>query len=256
MSEATSVDERLKRLEGDVNQLHDALENKGINSRQVKDALHGRTFQLPVDSEHKAKVMPVWKCGNPHMRAFHASWMGFFTTFLSTFAAAPLATVLKQENTLNLSNDQVATANITSVAFTIVARLGMGVVCDVLGARKGLAFLLLLTVPGIIGIMCVTSAGAFIACRAIIGMSLASFVACQVWCTQQFSSNVVGTANATAGGWGNLGGGVAQLVIPVVYTAFLAATGNNEVRRPSRIRSASPAATDRSAPHLTFASCP
>lgn len=31
-----------------------------------------------------------------------------------------------------------------------------------------------------------------------------------------FSPNVVGTANAFAGGWGNLGGGATQLVRPAV----------------------------------------
>lgn len=40
----------------------------------------------------------------------------------------------------------------------------------------------------------------------------ACFVCCQYWCTAMFSPNVVGTANAFAGGWGNLGGGATQLV--------------------------------------------
>lgn len=35
---------------------------------------------------------------------------------------------------------------------------------------------------------------------------------CQYWCTAMFSPTVVGTANAFAGGWGNLGGGFTQLV--------------------------------------------
>ena len=37
----------------------------------------------------------------------------------------------------------------------------------------------------------VQSAGAFIAMRAVIGCGLATFVCCQVWCSQQFSKNVV-----------------------------------------------------------------
>jgi nitrate/nitrite transporter NarK len=44
----------------------------------------------------------------------------------------------------------------------------------------------------------------------------ACFVCCQYWCTAMFSPNVVGTANAFAGGWGNLGGGATQLVCPAV----------------------------------------
>lgn len=33
-----------------------------------------------------------------------------------------------------------------------------------------------------------------------------------------FSPNVVGTANGLSGGWGNLGGGATQLIMPLVYS--------------------------------------
>ncbi len=39
------------------------------------------------------------------------------------------------------------------VAVTIIFRVLVGVVCDILGARRGLAFLLFLACPGIVGMM-------------------------------------------------------------------------------------------------------
>jgi MFS transporter, NNP family, nitrate/nitrite transporter len=39
------------------------------------------------------------------------------------------------------------------------------------------------------------------------------FVMCQYWASRMFAREVVGTANALCGGWGNLGGGVTQLVM-------------------------------------------
>ena len=55
-----------------------------------------------MDAEHKATELQICSFALPHMRCFHASWMGFFATFFSTFAPAPLAAYLKREDTLAL----------------------------------------------------------------------------------------------------------------------------------------------------------
>ena len=38
-----------------------------------------------------------------------------------------------------------------------------------------------------------------------------------MWVTQQFSKKIVGLANATAGGWGNLGGGITNLTMVFIF---------------------------------------
>jgi len=202
--------------------------------------IYGREFQLKVDAEHKATELKICNLSKPHMRAFHTSWFGFFSSFFSTFAAAPLMAYIRKGTSVGLSKSEIGTSGLMAVLFTIFFRLAMGVICDKFGARKGLSILLLCASPAVLGMMAVpacteadtvnggcvdkSGASAFIACRAIIGTSLATFVACQTWCAQQFSKNVVGVANATAAGWGNLGGGVTNLTMPLIFLGMLSAS--------------------------------
>lgn len=44
---------------------------------------------------------------------------------------------------------------------------------------------------------------------------------CQVWATVFFDKNVVGSANALTGGWGNAGGGITYLIMPAVFNSFV-----------------------------------
>merc|ERR1711990_894218 len=95
------------------------------------------------------------------------------------------------------------------------------------GARKTFAFLLLIGIPGMILFSLSQNGAMFVTARITIGLSLATFVTCQVWCSQFFAKSIVGTVNATAGGWGNLGGGVTLLTMPFIMEIFLAITGSD-----------------------------
>jgi len=178
------------------------------------------SFDLPVDSEHKAKKIKILSIAQPHMRSFHLSWMSFFTAFLSTFAAAPMIPVVRDN--LNLDKASLTNAGIAAVVGNIAARIIMGYVCDTYGPRFGHAVLMLGTSPAVYCMSLVTSPIGFIMSRFVIGFGLATFVATQFWSSSMFNGKVVGMANATTAGWGNLGGGVTQFVIPLIYSAFQA----------------------------------
>ncbi len=153
------------------------------------------------------------------MRAFHMSWFAFFLCFFAWFGIAPLMAVVREE--LDLTKQQIGNTIIASVAITIFARLFIGWLCDRVGPRITYTSLLLI---GSIPVMTIGLADdymSFMLFRLGIGVIGASFVITQYHTSVMFAPNVVGTANATSAGWGNLGGGVTQMVMPLVFGAFI-----------------------------------
>jgi NNP family nitrate/nitrite transporter-like MFS transporter len=153
------------------------------------------------------------------MRAFHMSWFAFFLAFFGWFGVAPLMPVIRDE--LHLTKTQIGNTIIASVAITVLARLLIGWLCDRVGPRRTYSWLLIAGSLPVMGIGLASSYESFLVFRLAIGAIGASFVITQYHTSAMFAPNCVGTANATSAGWGNLGGGVTQIVMPLLLSAML-----------------------------------
>ncbi|MGI3776218.1 MAG: MFS transporter [Janthinobacterium lividum] len=162
----------------------------------------------------KATRIDLFSFATPQMRAFHLTWIAFFVCFFAWFATAPLMPVIKGD--LGLTTDQVYSIGIAGVFATVLARFIIGPLCDKYGPRLTYTALLFFGAFPVIGVAFAWDYTSFLVFRLLIGIIGASFVITQFHTSVMFAPNVVGTANATVGGWGNAGGGVTQSVMPMV----------------------------------------
>src|SRR5688572_33024346 len=153
------------------------------------------------------------------MRTFHITWITFFLCFFGWFGIAPLMPIVREN--LGLTKGQIGNTIIASVAITIFARLFFGWLCDRIGPRLSYTILLFVGSVPLMFIGVSNSYESFLLFRLAIGVIGASFVITQYHTSVMFAPNVVGTANATAAGWGNMGGGVTLMVVPLVFAAFV-----------------------------------
>jgi NNP family nitrate/nitrite transporter-like MFS transporter len=153
------------------------------------------------------------------MRAFHLSWLAFFLCFFGWFGIAPLMAVIREE--LALTQAQIGNLIIASVSVTVLARLFFGWLVDRIGPRITYTYLLIGGSLPVIFIGLSESYETFLLFRLAIGVIGASFVITQYHTSVMFAPHIVGTANATSAGWGNLGGGVTQMAMPALFALFV-----------------------------------
>jgi NNP family nitrate/nitrite transporter-like MFS transporter len=170
-------------------------------------------YKITVDPYQDDKATEIKLCSfaRPHMRAFHMAWIGFHMAFFIWFSASPLLSEIRED--LGLTKKQIWSTSVIAVGGTILFRFIMGPVCDKVGPRIPFACVLMFcSIPtGLTGLA--NSFNSLLFIRLLIGIAGCTFVMCQYWTSRMFTKNVVGTANAMVGGWGNLGGGVTQLVV-------------------------------------------
>lgn len=176
-----------------------------------------------MQNDGKASRIELLNFSTPPMRAFHMSWIAFFLCFFAWFGIAPLMAVVREE--FQLTKDQVGWCIIGSVAVTIFARLLVGWLCDRYGPRVTYSCLLIVGSLPVMAIGLAHDFASFLLFRVLIGVIGASFVATQYHTSRMFASNCVGTANAMTAGWGNLGGGVTQLAMPLLLGVLVGTAG-------------------------------
>ncbi len=108
-----------------------------------------------------------------------------------------------------------------SASATFFARLFFGWLCDRIGPRLCFTILLVVGSLPVMGVGLAHSYQSLLLFRIGISVIGASFVITQYHTSSMFAPSVVGTANAMTGGWGNLGGGVTQKVMPLVLAGFM-----------------------------------
>lgn len=161
----------------------------------------------------------IFDFSSVQMRTFHVTWLTFFMCFFGWFGLAPLMPTIRED--LGLSKAQVGNTLIAAVSATIIARLIIGRLCDTWGPRKTYTTLLVLCSIPVYLVGLSHSYETFLLFRLAIGVIGASFVITQYHTSVMFAPNIKGTANAVAGGWGNLGGGITNMLMPLIFAGIV-----------------------------------
>ena len=190
-------------------------------TRPIFEQTPARRVQMPgMNTAAKADRIRLLDFRSPPMRAFHMSWMAFFLSFLAWYGLAPLMPIIRQE--MALTKEQIGYLLIAAVSLAVPTRLLIGWCCDRFGPRRSYGWLMIVFAFPIMGVTFAKDFHSLLIFRLLIGGIGASFVITQFHSTLMFAPKCVGTANATTAGWGNMGGGMAQVLMPFLTGTFIA----------------------------------
>ncbi|MBC7722199.1 MAG: NarK family nitrate/nitrite MFS transporter [Pedobacter sp.] len=174
---------------------------------------------LTTSNNQPLDKFKVFSLQGVQMRTFHITWLTFFVCFFGWFGLAPLMPSIRAD--LGLTKPQVGNTIIAAVSATIFARLIIGKLCDSWGPRKTYTTLLIIGAFPVMFVGLAHSYTSFLLFRLAIGVIGASFVITQYHTSVMFAPKIKGTVNAFAGGWGNLGGGVTNIVMPIIFATIV-----------------------------------
>ncbi|KAH3670373.1 hypothetical protein OGAPHI_000888 [Ogataea philodendri] len=163
----------------------------------------------------KAESIPILNPFNIYGRNFFFAWFGFFVCFLSWFAFPPLLHGMLKTD-LKLTAIEISNNNICGLTGTLIGRFVLGPLNDKFGPRLTMVFVLIVGAIPTAFVPLVNNVSGLHAIRFFISFLGSSFICCSQFCSVYFDSNIIGTANAIAAGWGNAGGGVAFFVMPAI----------------------------------------
>lgn len=152
------------------------------------------------------------------MKILHLSWFAFFITFMVWFNLAPFLQSVKES--LGLTTAEIKTLLILNVAFTIPARVVIGMLTDKYGPRIVYSALLAIcSIPCFAFALSETFIQAAIS-RFALGFIGAGFVVGIRLVSEWFPHNELGTAEGIYGGWGNFGSAAAAFTLPTIAVMF------------------------------------
>jgi NNP family nitrate/nitrite transporter-like MFS transporter len=208
--EEDGIDDEEKCMPSSTHEIEDG--SSPFSNQAAPDSKY-TTYHVAVNphQQDRAVDIPLYSAARPHMRGFHMAWLSFFVSFFVWFAMTPLLSEIG--HSLDLSRKEIWTSSVLAVSSSAVTRMFMGPLNDKYGARWVMATtLVVVAIPtGLAGL--VNSAASLYVVRLLIGMAGSAFVTCQYWTSSMFTVEIAGTANALAAGWGNMAGGVAQILM-------------------------------------------
>lgn len=183
----------------------------------------GSTDPAPRRSRDAARrVAGLWSFEGRH-RVLHLTWLAFFLSFVVWFNFAPFANTIQEQ--FGLTTSQRNMIGLVNVAFTVPARLFIGMALDRWGPRRVYAGILMFAiVPNTIFALA-QSFEVLLLSRLALSVVGAGFVVGIRMVSEWFPPREVGTAEGVYGGWGNFGSAAAAFSLPVLAGFFGGADG-------------------------------